>query len=178
MSSQTDSRSVTVVVTRRVVPGREDDYRRWVDEISLASSGFPGHLGATLQGPTNENEFHIIFRYDTVEHLRAWEQSQERADWTHKLDGIVEGAERIERYCGLEFLFDSHGAPIPKYKMAIVLTAVVFLMLLMLRPLVAMVLGEIPAALQLFVTVLVQVTLMTFLIMPLVHRLLAGWLHK
>ena len=178
MQDHVDDKSVTVVITRTVISGREDDYREWANGISQISARQPGHLGATLRGPTESNEFHIIFRFDTVEHLRSWEQSQERADWTAKLEGIVEGAERIEKYCGLEFLFDSKGAEIPKYRMAIVLIAIVFLMLFILRPVVGMVLTGISPTLQLLITVILQVLLMTYLVMPTVYRLLGRWLRK
>ncbi|MGI9286859.1 MAG: antibiotic biosynthesis monooxygenase [Pseudomonadales bacterium] len=172
-----NDKSVTVVVTRRLMPGREADYKQWAAEIRQVSERFPGHLGATLQGPTDANEYHIIFRFDTVEHLRQWENSKERAQWIEKLGGIVEGEARIERYCGLEFLFSSAVAPVQKYKMALVLTVVVFVMILILRPIVAMVLPGLPATIQLFITVVIQVATMTYIVMPYVTRLLKHWLH-
>ncbi|MGI9295019.1 MAG: antibiotic biosynthesis monooxygenase [Pseudomonadales bacterium] len=172
-----NDQSVTVVVTRRVVPGREADYKQWAAEIGQVSERFPGHLGATLQGPTDANEYHIIFRFDTVEHLRHWENSNERAELIEKLSQIVEGEARVERYCGLEFLFSSAVAPVQKYKMALVLTGVVFLMILILRPIVATVFPGLPATAQLFVTVMIQVAAMTYIVMPYVTRLLKNWLH-
>lgn len=172
-----NDQSVTVVVTRRMVPGREADYKQWAAEIGRVSGQFPGHLGATLQGPTDANEYHIVFRFDTVEHLRQWENSRERAEWIEKLSGIVEGETRVERYCGLEFLFSSAVAPVQKYKMAMVLTGVVFVMILILRPIVATVLPGLPATAQLFVTVVIQVAAMTYIVMPYVTRLLKNWLH-
>lgn len=176
-NTTTNDQSVTVVVTRRVVPGREADYKRWAGEIGRVSEQFPGHLGATLQGPTAANEYHIIFRFDTVEHLQQWENSKERAEWTAKLDGIVKGEAHIDRYTGLEFLFSSAVAPVQKYKMALVLTCVVFVMITILRPIVATVLPGLPATVQLFVTIVIQVATMTYIVMPYVTRLLKRWLH-
>jgi antibiotic biosynthesis monooxygenase (ABM) superfamily enzyme len=173
-----DDKSVTVVVTRRVIAGQEEKYRQWFREVSERSAKFPGHLGATLQGPTDNNDFHVIFRYDTVEHLRAWEQSEERAHWTAKLAGVVQGEAKVDKYCGLEFLFDSSGPPVPKYRMVIVLTAVVFLMLLALRPLSARLFEAVPPSLQLLITVTVQVIAMTYLVMPLIYRWLGRWLRS
>ena len=62
--------------------------------------------------------------------------------------------------------------------MAIVLTVVVFLMLLLLRPLVGVTLPGASSVIQLLVTVVLQVVTMTYLIMPQVYRLLGGWLKS
>ncbi len=173
-----DDKSVTVVVSRRVVAGREQDYRDWVDAVSKASARFKGHLGATLRERAAGQEFHLIFRFDEVENLRAWERSEQRAEWIAKLDGIVEGGTRVDEYSGLEYLFDVKGPEVPKYKMAIVLSVVVFTMLLILRPIVSSALPESGATFQLLITVLLQVVMMTYLIMPQVYRLLSGWLES
>ncbi|MGI9288369.1 MAG: antibiotic biosynthesis monooxygenase, partial [Pseudomonadales bacterium] len=70
-----DVESVTVVVTRKIVSGKEKAYRAWVDRVTQGSKVFPGHLGAQLQGPGPEGEYHTIFRYDSVENLRRWDES-------------------------------------------------------------------------------------------------------
>lgn len=169
---------VTVVVSRQLVKGRESDYKQWAAQVSEVSEKFPGHLGATLQGPSADNEYHVIFRFDTVEHLRQWETSKERAEWVAKLGGVVEGEVRVQHYTGLESLFSSAAVSVQKYKMALVLTAIVFSMLLILRPIVGSLLPSLPAIAQLFITVVIQVTAMTYLVMPPVTRLLNNWLHE
>jgi antibiotic biosynthesis monooxygenase (ABM) superfamily enzyme len=172
-----NDKSVTVVITRRPVSGREAEYRQWAADISVVSEKFPGHLGAKLQGPTADNEYHIIFRFDCVDHLQQWENSMERAQWVGKLNGIVEGEARVDRYCGLEFLFSSAVAPVQKYKMALVLIVVVFVMISILGPIVRLVLPGLPALVQLLLTVVIQVSAMTYSVMPYVTRVLKKWLQ-
>lgn len=170
--------SVTVIITRRPVAGKEEEYKQWAADITDVSKQFPGHSGAKLQGPTDENEYHIIFRFDTVEHLKQWEQSKERAHWVGKLNGLVEGEEVVNRYCGLEFLFSTAVAPVQKYKMALVLTTVVFVMISILGPIVRLLLPDLHASLQLLVTVVIQVSAMTYIVMPYVTKILKSWLQE
>lgn len=176
MNKKIDEQSVTVVITRRPVEGREKEYIEWVAGVSETSALFPGHLGATLQGPI-DGEYHIVFRFDTVENLRNWENSAERGRWIRKLVGLVEGEDRVERFTGLEFLFDTKVAVVKKHKMAVVLTVVVFTMLGILRPIIATLIPEVPATVQLLCTVIIQVLAMTYVVMPMVTRVLGKWLH-
>lgn len=170
--------SVTVVVTRRVMPRRELEYENWITEVSHIVRQFQGLLGATVQGPTGANEYHVIFRFDTIENLRQWENSKERIACIAKLDGIVDGGDRIGHYTGLEVLFDADAVPIQRHKMVLVLMIIVFLMILTLRPIVVAVLPGLPPPAQLFVTVAIQVIAMTYAVMPGVTRWLGRWLHR
>ena len=72
--------SVTAVVTRRIVPGRKPDYVGWVHQIENVARRFPGHQGVTYKEPRELGEYHVVFRFDTVEHLRDWEESAERRE--------------------------------------------------------------------------------------------------
>ncbi len=74
------SEPVTVTVARTVAPGRDEDFAAWSDGLTAAASGFPGCLGTGLLRPTRVGEpWHVVFRFDSGEHLRRWEPSPERA---------------------------------------------------------------------------------------------------
>ncbi|MEZ5562933.1 MAG: antibiotic biosynthesis monooxygenase [Gammaproteobacteria bacterium] len=175
-----DNDSVTVVVTRRVMPGRKQDYLDWVRRIGEVARRYPGHQGTTSQVQGDDDKCHVVFRFDTIEHLRAWEESPERAEWVAKLEGIVEGDSHIERLTGLEVLFA--GQPYPKaHKMALVLTVAIFVLVVSLNPLfllLAAALPAIPAWLLILIKVAVQVLLLVYFIMPRVTRWLAPWLAR
>ncbi|HEY9098018.1 MAG TPA: hypothetical protein VIN38_04030 [Thiobacillus sp.] len=175
-----DEQSVTAVVTRRIVPGREPDYLAWAYEVEQVAARFPGHQGITYKLQGEDNECHAVFRFDTVEHLLDWEESDERKHWTAKLDGIVEGEARIDRLTGLEFLFQDQLHP-KAHKMALVLTAAIFLIVVILNPFFSFLATTMPATpewLLLLVRVILQVLLLTYLIMPRVMRILAPWLRR
>jgi antibiotic biosynthesis monooxygenase (ABM) superfamily enzyme len=175
-----DQESVTAVVTRRVLPGRKTEYTAWVDQVEKIARQFPGHQGVTNKIRGEHGECHIVFRFDTVEHLSDWEESEERKEWVAKLEGLVEGEERIERLTGLEFLFANQVHP-KAHKMVLVLTVVIFTMLLILRPFVSFLFSTVPATpdwLVLLFGITLQVLLMVYLVMPRLTRYLAHWLIR
>lgn len=175
-----ENESVTVVVTRRVMPGRKPDYLDWVRGIEQVARRYPGHQGTTSKVQGDNDKCHVVFRFDTIEHLRDWEESPERAEWVAKLEGIVEGDSRIERLTGLEVLFA--GQPHPKaHKMVLVLTAAIFMLVVGLNPLFLLLAGALPTVpdwLLILVRVVVQVLLLVYFIMPRVTRWLAPWLAR
>lgn len=175
-----EQESVTAVVTRRIVPGRKAEYADWVQQVGAVASQFPGHQGVTYKVKGERGDCHVVFRFDTIEHLRAWEESAERQKWLAKIEHMVEGEDRIKRLSGLEFLFADQLHP-KAHKMALVLIAVIFTMLMLLSPLVSFLFSALPGApswlAQLF-QVSILVTLMTYFIMPRVTRLLMPWLTR
>ncbi len=74
---------VTVVVRRRVRPDVGVEFDAWLKGILAATAAFPGHLGANVvrPAPGAEQDWVVIFRFDTAAHLEAWERSPERAEW-------------------------------------------------------------------------------------------------
>lgn len=145
---------------------------------------FPGHMGVSTLPPSDvtDGDYVIIFRYDTYENLCAWEESEERAEWLKKLEGLVEGEARIQRVTGLEFLFPLAEVPAATpppspHKMAIVLIAVVFCLVTAINMLFGHWLAQLPLFLRIFVLVTLQVLLMTYVVMPRVTALLKPWLY-
>ncbi|TDG14044.1 antibiotic biosynthesis monooxygenase [Seongchinamella unica] len=180
-AQQEDSGPVTISIVRRVLPGRERDYEQWVRAITAEAVGFPGHMGVNVIRPTGASrEYVSIFRFDTYRHSRDWEESEVRAQWLARLEGITEGQDEVHRGTGLEFWFSlpelpAHPSP---HKMALVLVVVVYVMLTVINLLLAPLTGDLPGALMLLLTVLLQVLLMTYLVMPRVTRLLKPWLFN
>lgn len=102
--------SVTVLVTRTVREGREADYEAWVGEVSAVAHAFPGHRGLHLVRPRDGSRVYtLVFRFDTAEHLAAWEASPERRDWVERADALCTDA-RVQQLTGLEGWFE---APLP-----------------------------------------------------------------
>ena len=177
-----ESGPVTISVARRVVPGREADYEQWLKGITADALRFPGHMGVNVLRPNKgTNEYVTIFRFDTYEHSRAWEESEVRAEWLNRLEGIVEGEDTVRRGTGLEFWFSLPELPVAHpspHKMALVLVVVVFTLLLVINAVLAPLTGAWPAVARMFVTGMVQVALMTYLVMPRVTLLLKSWLYS
>lgn len=173
--------SVTTVVTRTVKPGREADYERWLSGVVRVAATFPGYLGATVLRPRpGSREWVLIFRYDTVDHLRAWEESRERAEWVARAGELCERTE-IAKMTGLEAWFVLPGAtvvlPPPKWKMVLVtwIVAVPTIQLLSfaLRPLR----DVLPTFAFVACLGLAMVTSMTYLLMPFATRIFGRFLY-
>lgn len=70
---------VTLVITHTLLPGQAERYEQWLGKIMPIAAEFPGHLGANVIRPTDgQHLWTVIIRFDTLEHLSAWTQSDTR----------------------------------------------------------------------------------------------------
>ncbi|MBL4744265.1 MAG: antibiotic biosynthesis monooxygenase, partial [Cycloclasticus sp.] len=129
-------------------------------------------------------EYVLIVGFDSYEHQKLWEDSTQRQLFIDELDEkeLIEGCTKIKKVSGLEFWFTlpevpTHAAP-NRHKMALVLIIVVFSLLFAINLIFGQWLTALPLALKLAVMVTGQVLLMTYFVMPLVTRLLKGWLYR
>ena len=87
------SEPVTVVVTRRVRPGREAAYEAWLGRLLTAAGALPGYLGTTVtRPPPGGREYTSVFRFDSVEHLRGFEDSDLRRQALREVVELLGGA--------------------------------------------------------------------------------------
>jgi uncharacterized protein len=193
-----DDSPVTVIVTRKSKKGKIKDFEEWMDGIIHEAIRFEGHMGVNIIRPLDLSnpEYVIIFRFNTYENLRKWENSQIRKEWLKKSKEVTEGEPKTEIQTGLEFWFTPRSAhsskseansddiqpatvpPPPRYKMAIVTAGIVFVMLNTLLPEVRQLTATLPLLLSTLTGVVIMVFLMTYLIMPLITRALKPWLNK
>jgi uncharacterized protein len=174
---------VITTVTRRVKPGHEAAYERFLAGISGAARAFPGYLGVEVFHPAGGQggEYRTVYRFDSPAHLRAWLDSPERAAWLARAEPHVAGPMRTQVLTGLEGWFtlpSQPGAPPPPpYKMAVVTWMTIFPLITLVVVASAPLLGSLPLVARLAVTTGVTVPLMTWVVMPRVTRLLGGWLY-
>jgi uncharacterized protein len=174
---------VTIVVRRRVRPGREQDYEAWLERLSRgAVDQFPGYLGAEFHRPASpEGEYRSVFRFDSVDHLDAFERSDFRTAMLVEAAPLFAADAAWERLTGLEFWFDPPpGTRVPQpspHRMALVLIAVVFTLVLALNLILGPLMTGWPLPLRVLVTVCIQVGLMTYLIMPRLTPLIARFIY-
>lgn len=87
--SEHDSRSngqnavepLTVVVSRRVRKGNQEEFEALSSKMTERASSFPGYLGTAMFRPASPDdpEYRIVFKFRDRETLNTWEESQERA---------------------------------------------------------------------------------------------------
>ena len=185
-----DPGPVTVIVTRKAKKDKIDEFEQWMDGIVHESMKFEGHMGVNIIRPSNLSnpEYVIIFRFTSYENLTKWEKSEIRRKWIEKSKDVTEGDPTVEKQSGLEFWFtpnsNSSNATAaalehpPRYKMAMVIIGVIFVLVSTLLPLIRDATAVLPTLLSVLVGVVIMVLLMTYVIMPTVTRVLRPWLSR
>lgn len=173
---------VTVTVRRRIKPGREADYEAWLKRLTEAAAReFAGYLGTEVHRPGAHGLYRSVFRFDSLEHLEAFERSDLRARMHAEAADIFAADAAWERMTGLEFWFDPPaGTHVPQpspHRMVLVLIAVVFVLVLALNFIASRLMPGWPMPLRVFLTVSVQVMLMTYVIMPRLTPLIARFIY-
>jgi antibiotic biosynthesis monooxygenase (ABM) superfamily enzyme len=168
---------VTVTVARVVRPDRREAFERAAAAVLAEAANYPGNLGATLLHPgPDSSEYHLVYRFSDGESLAAWERSPERRAFLARLPGMVED-ERYARVAGLDSFFTRPAQSGPRWRMTVLTIAAVFLVTSVLQLLVMPHLAGWPAGLRLLASASVVVTVLGYVVMPALTRLLDGWLH-
>jgi antibiotic biosynthesis monooxygenase (ABM) superfamily enzyme len=169
---------VTVTIARRVAPGREVDFEAFSAALTRAATRYPGFLGAGMLRPGHLGEpWHVVFRFDSIGHLRAWESAPERAELLAVGEELVRSTD-VQRVTGLEtwFALPSRTAPAPpRWKMFAV--SVVGIYALQLTFNLALQPFALPVVVRVALVAVAVTALMTWLVMPRVARLLQDWLY-
>lgn len=177
MMSPEEMQPVTLIVSRVVRPGHEAEYEAWIRGITADALRFPGHQGAHIIRPNDHQhpEYVIIFRFDTYDHLKAWEESDVRQQWRDRLRPLTVGEDRIEHQTGLEFWFTPSRPGMPKrYKQALLSWLMLFPLVLLVSPVVGR-LG-LPGVLRTMVQTAVLIALMSYVVMPRATRVFSRWM--
>lgn len=175
--------AVTVVISRRVKPGCEAEFEAFLSGITAACCQFPGHLGTTIFRPAGpeDPEYRVLFKFDRLSNLRQWERSPERERWFAQAESLTTQPPQIQTLTGLETWFTLPGQPSltppPRYKMAIVTWLAVFPLITAITTVLQNQLAPLPIVLRAMVVTAIAVPTMTYLLMPQMTRLFAGWLY-
>ena len=182
-----DPEPVTVTIARTVAAGREDDFLRWSEGMTARAARFPGFLGAGMLKPAPPaspgragNPWHVIFRFDSPEHLADWESSAERERWLAEGEHLVEST-AVQRVSGLETWFSLPGrtAPAPpKWKMFLVSGTAIYLVNIVLTLIYGGWIHDWPAPIRIGLVSFPVTAIVTWLVMPHAARLLARWLYS
>ena len=181
------------MITHHVRPGRQDDFEEWIGGIGDEAARFPGQEGMTVLRPGGESstEYVLVVRFASYDDLRRWEESAERAEWLTRLEPLLAAESTFRTETGLETWFQLPGervvVPPPKWKMALLILAAIYPLLLIVIPLMGTFFDTrylgVPITLgpeflvRTFATAVILVALMTWVAMPFLTRLFRGWLR-
>jgi antibiotic biosynthesis monooxygenase (ABM) superfamily enzyme len=171
---------LTTVVSWQVKQGSEREFEEWRHEISAAALGFSGHMGINVITPGgSEREYVVIFRFDTYEHLRAWQESDIRRELLKKAEPFRESEPSYRMESGLEYWFAPPGAPAspPRWKMAIVTVLGVWPVSMLVPWLLNPLITNQPQLLQALIVSVGIVIVLTWAAMPVLVKILRPWLE-
>ena len=171
---------------------RIKEFEEWVSGINKEMSRQEGSMGVEIIRPTEREskpEYVIIFRFNNYDNLTRWENSSIRNEWLRKGRELVEADPEIQKLTGFEFWFTPYSrrssglaplVPPPRYKMVIVTIPVISVLLLTLVPQIHVVteMLSIPYSVRFVIAITITVIMMTYLIMPLLTKLLRPWLFS
>lgn len=177
------NKPISVVVERKVLPGEEQAFEAYLKEIITACSTFPGYLGTDVialdnkQAGTNR----VVFRFDSMAHLKDWESSDSRKNLIAKIDSVIESPSKLQVLSGLETWFVVHDKqaimPPPKYKMAVVVWSAITPLLVVFNLIFAPILNQFNLIPRILISSPIIVFIMTYLLMPLFTKIFKSWLY-
>jgi len=165
---------VTVSLSRSVPHANVQAFEAALRELIRAASRQPGHLSAEIfRGARSAHgrNYHIVYRFESIESLRAWDESPERADLAARAETLTTGQQAREELTGMEAWFDVPAAAAPpRHVMALLTWAAIWPLVSALPPVLAPLVDPLPYLLRTAITSALIVAAMTYAIMPWVTR--------
>jgi antibiotic biosynthesis monooxygenase (ABM) superfamily enzyme len=178
---------VSAVISTRVKPGREAEYRAWERKIAAAQSNARGLQGYRFEPPMPgvQDDYVAILRFDSEANLQAWLDSPERQRLVEEAAPFTEEFHARLMRTGFEQWFRGNAGeqagPLPVWKMNMIvlllLYPVVFLWGVWVgTPLLDKTL-HLPFAVNLFIGNIFSVILTGFLVPWTANHPLSWWLQ-
>ncbi|WP_289058392.1 antibiotic biosynthesis monooxygenase [uncultured Flavobacterium sp.] len=177
----------TAVISHHIIEGRDQEYENWLDEIAPLCRIAEGHIDWQIIRPipTLTYLYTVIIRFDTIENLKRWMESDDRKRLIEKIRPLLAKDDSYRIRSGLDFLFvtenDRTATPV-RWKQFLVTWSAIYplsiIIPLFLIPILKTL--EFPSVrlIDSFFISGIIVLLMVYLIMPHYTKWLKKWLYK
>lgn len=173
--------AVTAVMSQRVRPDAWEEFRRAHAEITLVMRDFEGFLSCELAEPVPgaQDDHVVIFAFDSRVNLDRWLESDERRRVLRLIEPLIEGERTLNVVGGFAgwFTVDESREP-RRWKQGVAVLIALYPTTLSLGWLQRTFLPDVPWVPALFVSNVVGIAILTWLLMPAVTRLLSRWLQR
>ncbi len=90
--------SPTVLIARRVAPGRDAEFAEWMSRVTRAAQQAPGHVAADVQRPDSAHpeEWMVVYRFEDAVTLENWLESSVRRELLDEGERLIVGQPRLQ----------------------------------------------------------------------------------
>lgn len=170
----------TGVTSFVVAPGREDDFDAVQRELDIAAAAAPGFLRVERFAPVHgeQRETVIVFSFDSAAHLNDWLSSDVRRELIARADAFVEGERKVSVVGGFAGWFERPGTGVTRWKQASIVVLGLVPTSLLLNALRIELVPDLAWPVATVILNVIGVTLLTWVIMPVLTRVFSGWLRR
>ena len=182
-----ENSGASVVITHHILEGKQKEYEKWLDEILPVSKHATGFIDLQIVRPIPKLTFvyTVIIRFDTIENLKSWMESQDRKQLIEKASPFFKKNDRYQIKSGLDFLFNAenegHKVPV-RWKQYLVTWSAIYPLSLIIPVLLLPILRWLGIPLNHYFDAFINsgciVLLMVYVVMPNYTRLIKKWLFK
>ncbi len=168
------SQTATVVTSRAIRAGHEQDFERWAAALGDLAEAAPGYRAAIRLGQTAGFQ-HLLFRFEDRASAEAWHDSAAVRAHVAVADGWSTALRQIQSGDRIAFDLPSD-ASASKWKRFVTTWLTVFPVLLLVSLGVRTVLKDVPLPLQLLPSSLLLTATLQWVILPRLQRYTRFWL--
>lgn len=184
MATTRKQEPVAVLTLRTVKQGVQDQFEAALHDFITQSFNTPGQLGVHVIRPvpgSGSREYGIVRRFASVAARDSFYSSKLFHDWEETIATLVEGGGVRQELSGLEAWFTLRGAAAaaqpPRWKMAVVTLTGVYPVSIFVPWLLKPAIKALHPWLQVFFIALGIVVMLTWVVMPVLVRILKPWLY-
>jgi uncharacterized protein len=184
MAAELEDPPVIVEIRRRVRPEAREAFERDLKALIAESLAVAGNEACTVLRPepgSPELEYRVVVKFPRASAWRAWQESERLGTWWTAIRPHLVADPVVTVTTGLEAWFTLPGErtvrPPPRHKQVLVTWLGVFLCAAGLQTVLLRVWGEWNLYARTLLQSLLVVLLLTYLVMPLLNRLLRPWLR-
>ena len=174
---------VTLVLSQRIEPRNREEFTALHGDAVIRLRDFPGFLGSDLLPPVEgaQDELVVVASFASRPDLDRWLESQSRREWLGLIDQLIDGERTLNVVGGFGGWFpaqpsDSDGPK--RWKQAIAVFIALFPTVLVITLVRGALFPNLNVVLAVFVGNVLGILVLTYVLMPPLTRLLAGWLKR
>lgn len=174
---------VTAVFSQRLRPGSQAAFEDLFAEVATVLRTFDGYLASDLLTPVDgvQSDHAVVVAFASRDQLDAWLDAPQRREWLERIEPLIEGDREMSIVGGFGGWFsgdDAHPSGPPRWKQAVAVLLALYPTALGIGWLLRTVAPDLPFAVSMLIANIAGVAALTWLLMPLVTKVLAPWLNR